>query len=96
MRENADDWSGGTSDNTWLTWRVVNGSLNCRSTPQGDIKKTYKKGDIITAKNDRTGSAIVGSDGNFYPFKGDPWLRTKDSCYVRANSQYIQPASNPL
>lgn len=94
--ENTDDWMGGTADNTWETWRVVTQELNCRNTPQGAIKKTYKKGDIVPANNDRTGSALVGSDGKIYPFKGDPWLRTKDSCYVRANSQYIEPASNPF
>jgi hypothetical protein len=96
MSENADDWNGGTQDSTWDSWRVVTGGLNCRSMPQGGVQKIYKKGDIVAAQNGRSGSAIVGSDGKIYPFKGDPWLKTKDSCYVRANSQYIQPASNPF
>lgn len=94
--ENADDWNGGTQDSTWRSWRVVTGSLNCRATPQGKIQKSYKNGTPIAAQIDRSGSAIVGSDGKQYPFKGDPWLRTKDACYVRANSQYIQPASDPF
>ncbi|MCF3578887.1 hypothetical protein [Planktothrix agardhii] len=97
MSENADDWNGGTQNSTWDSWRVVAEGLNCRTTPQGGVHKIYKKGDIIvTPPNDRNGSALVGSDGKIYPFKGEPWLRTKDSCYVRANSQYIQPASNPF
>jgi hypothetical protein len=94
--ENTDDWMGGTASNTWETWRVVSEGLNCRTTPQGGVQKIYKKGNIVAAQNDRNGSALVGSDGKIYPFKGEPWLRTKDSCYVRANSQYIQPASNPF
>lgn len=94
--ENTDDWMGGATDNTWETWRVVTQELNCRNTPQGMIKKTYQKGELVIAKNNRDGSALVGSDGKIYPFKGNPWLRTKDDCYVRANSQYIKPTSNPF
>lgn len=92
--ENADAWHGGTQDSTWRSWRVMAQNLNCRATPDGKIQKTYKNGEILAAKIDRSGSAIVGSDGKLYPFTGKPWLRTKDACYVRANSQYIQPASD--
>lgn len=70
---------------TWLNWRVVSkdGELNCRATPNGTIRRVYRSGDRLTADT-RGANAIVLSNGS-------PWLLTRDRCYVRANSRYIQP-----
>lgn len=71
---------------TWLHWRVVSqdGELNCRATPNGTIRRVYRTNrDRITAET-RGANAIVLSNGS-------PWMLTRDRCYVRANSRYIQP-----
>jgi hypothetical protein len=71
---------------TWDQWNVVSrdGELNCRATPNGRIVKVYRTGkDQVFAT--RT------SDNAIQTLNGSPWLLTRDRCYVRANSQYIQP-----
>ena len=71
---------------TWLHWRVVSqdGELNCRASPNGTIRRVYRTNrDRITAET-RGANAIVLSNGS-------PWMLTRDRCYVRANSRYIQP-----
>ncbi len=70
---------------TWLNWRVVSqdGELNCRATPNGAIRRVYRTGSRLTAET-RGANAIVLSNGS-------PWMLTRDRCYVRANSRYIQP-----
>jgi hypothetical protein len=84
-----DQWNGGTQFSTWRGWRVVSadGSLNCRATPNGAIRRTYKTGDSITAFRDRSGLAMT-------IFNGSPWLRTSDNCFVRANSRFMQPTNS--
>ncbi|MBW4441906.1 MAG: hypothetical protein KME10_11845 [Plectolyngbya sp. WJT66-NPBG17] len=81
-----NQWNGGTQSSTWRGWRVVaaDGSLNCRTTPNGAIKVAYKTGDAISAFSDRSGLATT-------TLNGLPWLKTTDNCFVRANSQFIQP-----
>ncbi|MEP0915981.1 hypothetical protein NC981_04070 [Leptolyngbya sp. DQ-M1] len=83
-----NQWNGGTQSTTWRSWRVVSadGFLNCRATPNGALRKTYKTGTPITAYRDRSGLAMTTSNGV-------PWLRTSDNCLVRANSRYIQPTN---
>lgn len=83
-----NQWNGGTQSSTWRGWRVVSadGVLNCRATPNGAIRRTYKTGDPITAFRDRSGLAMT-------TFNGSPWLRTSDNCFVRANSRLIQPTN---
>lgn len=72
---------------TWQGWRVVSadGQLNCRETPNGTIKQVFRSGDQILADT-RAGDAFTIANGN-------PWLRTRNGCFVRANSQFIQPVS---
>lgn len=88
---NANTWSSETSGSvTWPAWRVTSrdGELNCRQTPNGAIKRVYRADrDTIYAEL-RGGSAISVANG-------EPWLLTRQGCYVRANSQYIEPVSLP-
>lgn len=107
--DNSKAWSGldpGQNDfHTWNRWQVVDasGALNCRVKPNGAIAKTYRRGDRLTASYDGRGvaSAILGANNTeTHPsvldpkrIKGAPWLLTQDKCFVRANSQYIQPLS---
>lgn len=85
---NISGWNGGTQDSSWGSWQVVDTTLNCRATPNGEIQKTYSQNTMLLAKIERSGSALVSA-----PSTGAPWLRTQDNCYVRANSRYIAPAS---
>ncbi|OUC14356.1 MAG: hypothetical protein B0A82_12790 [Alkalinema sp. CACIAM 70d] len=86
--EIVNQWNGGTQSSTWKGWQVVSadGSLNCRTSPNGLIKLTYQKGQGIQALIDRSGLAIT-------MLNGAPWLKTTDNCFVRANSQFIQPTN---
>lgn len=71
---------------TWPYWRVVSsdGELNCRTSPNGKITKVYlSQRDRLQAET-RGANAIIFSNGA-------PWMLTRDRCYVRANSRYIQP-----
>ncbi len=72
---------------TWPTWRVVSSDreLNCRATPNGRITRVYVAGRDRVRAELRGGNAFVNASN------GTPWLLTRDRCYVRANSQYIQP-----
>lgn len=86
--QNANTWMSQTNGTvTWLPWRVVSsdGQLNCRETPNGAIKQVYRANDQILAET-RGGNAFTVANGN-------PWMLTRNGCYVRANSQYIQPVS---
>ncbi len=105
--ENSKAWYGldsGQNDfHTWDRWQVVDasGSLNCRAQPNGAVVKTYRRGDRLNAAYDARGvaSAILGAENReLNPstidpkrVKGAPWLLTKDRCFVRANSRYVQP-----
>ncbi|MBE9123025.1 hypothetical protein IQ269_20035 [Tychonema sp. LEGE 07199] len=88
---NANTWLSETSGSvTWPAWRVTSrdGELNCRQTPNGAIKRVYRANrDTISAEL-RGGNAIAIANG-------EPWLLTRQGCYVRANSQYLQPVSLP-
>jgi hypothetical protein len=71
---------------TWDQWNVVSrdGELNCRTTPNGRIVKVYKSGkDRVFATRDNDNAIQLAN--------GSPWLLTRDRCYVRAHTQYIQP-----
>ncbi|HEY9907708.1 MAG TPA: hypothetical protein V6D18_08860, partial [Thermosynechococcaceae cyanobacterium] len=107
--ENSKEWygidAGQNVFHTWDSWQVVDasGALNCRVRPNGEVLKTYRKGDRITSLYDGRGhaSAILGADNQeknpslLQPknIKGAPWMQTRDRCFVRANRQYIQPSS---
>lgn len=83
-----NQWNGGTQETTWRAWRVVSsdGSLNCRTTPNGAVKVAYKTGQSIRALIDRSGLATT-------TLNGAPWLKTTDNCFVRANARFIQPTN---
>lgn len=88
---NANTWMSQTNGEvTWLAWRVVSadGELNCRMSPNGQIKQVFKTRDRIEAET-RGANAFVISNGA-------PWMLTRKGCYVRANTQYIQPISIPF
>jgi hypothetical protein len=88
---NANTWRSQTSgDGTWPAWRMasVDGQLNCRNSPNGPIKKIYTTSDRILPEL-RGINAITMSNGS-------PWMLTRDRCYVRANSRYLQPISVPF
>lgn len=84
-----DQWNGGTQASTWSGWRVVSADdfLNCRATPNGAIRRTYKMDEPITAFRDRSGLAMT-------TFNGASWLRTADNCFVRANARFMQPTNS--
>lgn len=72
----------------WPTWEVVatDGKLNCRSTPNGKVKFTFRSGELITA----------GQESYFDRDREDNswlWLSAKQ-CYVRAKASLIAPISN--
>jgi hypothetical protein len=88
---NANTFRSETSgDGTWPAWRMVSGDgqLNCRSTPNGPIQKIYTSSDRILAETRGINAITIAN--------GSPWLLTLDSCYVRANSRYLQPISIPI
>jgi hypothetical protein len=105
--KNTATWFGvdnGQNDfHTWDRWQVVDDSLNCRTSPNGDIARTYSRGDQFESRYAGRGTAlaILGADNvetsptTLDPdeVKGSPWILTGDKCYVRSNSQYIQPLS---
>jgi hypothetical protein len=105
--ENTATWggleSGQNEFHTWDRWQVVDDSLNCRTRPNSDIVRTYHRGDQFGSRYDGRGtaSAILGADNTesipsvVYSGKiqGPPWILTGGGCYVRSNSQYIQPLS---
>lgn len=72
---------------TWPYWRVVSsdGELNCRQTPNGRIVRVYLN------HRDRVQAELRGGNAFVAATNGAPWLLTRDRCYVRANTQYIQP-----
>ncbi|MDX2231392.1 MAG: hypothetical protein NW220_17285 [Leptolyngbyaceae cyanobacterium bins.349] len=72
---------------TWPTWQVVSsdGELNCRATPNGRIVKVY------FAKRNRVQAELRGGNAFVSAPNGSPWMLTRDRCYVRANSRYVQP-----
>ncbi|MEG4044779.1 hypothetical protein [Microcoleus sp. Pol17_C1] len=88
---NANTWLGQTSGlGTWPSWRVTSrdGELNCRQTPNGAIKQVYRANQDPIAAELRGTNAIKIENNQ-------PWLLTTKGCYVRANSQYVQPVSMP-
>ncbi|MEG3860602.1 hypothetical protein [Microcoleus sp. herbarium12] len=88
---NANTWLTETAGSvTWPGWRVTSrdGELNCRQTPNGAIKQVYRADRDTIAAELRGGNAISVANG-------EPWLLTRQGCYVRANSQYMQPVSLP-
>ena len=87
----ANTWQGETSGlGTWPKWRVVSrdGELNCRVQPNGRIKVVYRSSGVPIEAETRGINAIVNSNGQ-------PWLLTRQGCYVRANSKYLVPVSLP-
>jgi hypothetical protein len=105
---NSRAWGGvnsGQNDyHTWDRWQSVDrGVLNCRERPNGKIVRSYRQGAQFAARYEGRGtaSAILGADNaqtnpsamNPKDIKGQPWLLTTDKCFVRSNSQYIQPLS---
>jgi hypothetical protein len=104
--QNASAWTGlgpNQSDlSTWERWQVVDDGLNCRARPNGAIVRTYRRGEQFAPRYEGRGgnpTAFLGSENTeaapdqVRQFKGDPWIRTRANCYVRSNSQYIQPLS---
>lgn len=88
---NANTWLTETAGfSTWPYWRVTSrdGELNCRVTPNGAIKQVYRVDRDTVAAELRGTNAIKIENGQ-------PWLLTRKGCYVRANSQYLQPISLP-
>jgi hypothetical protein len=88
---NANTWLTETAGSvTWPAWRVTSrdGELNCRQTPNGAIKRVDRADRDPIAAELRGGNAISVANG-------EPWLLTRQGCYVRANSQYLQPISLP-
>ena len=88
---NANTWLTETAGlATWPSWRITSrdGELNCRQTPNGAIKQVYRVNQDSIAAELRGGNAISMANGQ-------PWLLTRQGCYVRANSQYVQPVSLP-
>ncbi len=74
---------------TWLKWQVVDKSLNCRVAPNGAVKRTYMKGQIILAETRQSNAFELANDGN-------PWMMVYlGKCSVRANKRYILPVSIP-
>jgi hypothetical protein len=95
--ENANTSMGAASMNeTWRSWRVVSsdGEMNCRATPNGRIRKVYKRTDTIRVENTDSFENRYGNSIKL--FNGQPWLHTSDRCFVRANSRYILPVSLPF
>ncbi|MCU0568850.1 MAG: hypothetical protein MUF49_19905 [Oculatellaceae cyanobacterium Prado106] len=93
--QNANTYMSETNGTvTWPQWRLAAGinQLNCRATPNGEILKVYQSNanrvDLINAET-RGGNAFATSDN------GGSWVLTRDRCYVRANSRYIEPVSLP-
>jgi hypothetical protein len=105
--KNTATWFGldnGQNDfHTWDRWQVVDDSLNCRTKPNGDIARTYRRGDQFESRYNGRGTAlaILGADNvetspitlDPNKVKGSPWILTGAECYIRSNSQYIQPLS---
>jgi hypothetical protein len=88
---NANTWVSETAGSvTWPAWRVTSrdGELNCRQTPNGAIKRVYR------ADRDTISAELRGANA-ISVANGEPWLLTRQGCYVRANSQYIEPVSLP-
>ncbi|MEG3881505.1 hypothetical protein QT972_29500 [Microcoleus sp. herbarium7] len=88
---NANTWLTQTAGTvSWPAWRVTSrdGELNCRKTPNGTIQQVYRADRDTIAAELRAGNAISMANNQ-------PWLLTRQACYVRANSQYIQPVSLP-
>lgn len=80
-------------------WRVVDPDptgLNCRASlpsPAGlaEVVATFTQGDILQAIPRERGVTEIMS------VRGETWLRvaleTGDTCWVRANSQFIEPVN---
>ena len=88
---NANTWLTETAGyGTWPTWRVTSrdGQLNCRQTPNGEIQRVYRADRDTVAAELRGVNAITMANGQ-------PCLLTRQNCYVRANSQYVQPICLP-
>jgi hypothetical protein len=91
---NSSKWvNANKRGSTWIEWQLQRGisQLNCRATPNGQVRKVYRSGDRITIPNN-----ITLDGGNAFRAAGqNSWLLTDQNCYVRANSRYIQPVSMP-
>jgi len=88
---NANTWLTETAGSgTWPTWRVTSreAELNCRKTPNKAIQRVYRADRDTVAPEHRGVKAIMMANGQ-------PWLLTRQRCYVRSNSQYVQPVSLP-
>ncbi len=88
--ENANTWLTQTAGlATWPAWRVTSkdGELNCRKQPNGEVVKVYRATDTVEAEL-RSVNALELINGVW-------WMFTRNRCYVRANSQYIEPISLP-
>jgi len=88
---NVNTWLSETAGSgTWPAWRVTSpdGQLNCRQRPNGAIQRVYRADRDTVAPELRGVNAIAMANGQ-------PWLLTRQNCYVRANSQYVQPISLP-
>jgi hypothetical protein len=72
----------------WPKWEVVaaDGKLNCRATPIGKVKFTFRSGESITA--DRDSYFDRDTEDNSWL-----WLASKQ-CYIRATSSLIAPISD--
>lgn len=87
---NATTWVTQTAGNaTWPKWRVTSadGELNCRATANGTIKRVYRRDEEILAEGRLVDAIKI--------FGSDPWMLTRQGCYVRANSRFIQPLPLP-
>jgi len=90
---NSNTFLSETGIYTWTQWQVVSpdGVLNCRDQPNGVVKYSYRKGQIIGQFG---GEMLVGRNLVELP-DGSSWLRTKEKCFVRASDRWIKPISLP-
>jgi hypothetical protein len=88
---NANTWLTETAGSgTWPTWRVTSrdGELNCRKTPNKAMQRVYRADRDTVAPELRGVNTITMANGQ-------PWLLTRQGCYVRASPQDVQPVSLP-
>jgi hypothetical protein len=77
----------------WTQWQVISpdGVLNCRDKPNGVVKHSYRKGQIIS----KLGREMLDGRNIVELPDGSSWLRTKERCFVRASDRLIKPVSLP-
>ncbi|MBM0745274.1 hypothetical protein JOY44_27775 (plasmid) [Phormidium sp. CLA17] len=90
---NSNTFLGESGIYTWTQWQVVSadGMLNCRDQPNGVVKYSYRKGQIIS----KLGREMLDGRNLVELPDGSSWLRTKEKCCVRASDRLIKTVSLP-